>query len=262
MDNVTVGDITIGAGQPLCVIGGPDVIEDMRTLEQIAETLCDLTARLGLTYIFKASYEKDNRSSADSYRGPGLDGGLQQLGEIQRELGVPLLTDVHRPADVAAVAKCVDAIQVPALLCRQTSLLEAVGASGRPVNLKKGQFMHPAAMGGAIDKVRSAGGRDVLLTERGSCFGYERMVSDMTAVMRMRALGCPVVFDAGHAANGRDEIATLAKSGIAAGADALFVECHPAPQRALCDGSRMLDLDELDQLLPLLLRLARAVREA
>lgn len=262
MDNVTVGDITIGAGQPLCVIGGPDVIEDMRTLEQIAETLCDLTARLGLTYIFKASYEKDNRSSATSYRGPGMEVGLRMLAAIRDKYGCPITSDTHRIADVAPGAAVLDLMQIPAFLCQQTSLVLAFGEAGRPVNIKKAQFLSPQAMAGPINKVRSTGNRQIMVSERGTCFGYGHLVSDVTCIPIMQGLGVPVVYDATHiirhnaypsedmARGGSPHLVPhLVRAGVGAGANALFLETHPNPAVAKCDASSMYRLDLMEELL-------------
>ncbi|MBW2731789.1 MAG: 3-deoxy-8-phosphooctulonate synthase [Deltaproteobacteria bacterium] len=241
--------VSIGPGLPWALIAGPCVVEDPLTMDQIASELGDICAKYGRPLIFKASYEKDNRTHAGSYRGPGLDAGLEALMVVGERFGLPTTTDVHRVEDVAVAAKAVELLQIPALLCRQTSLLEAAGASGRAVNIKKGQFMAPAAMAGAVEKVRGAGGEGVLLTERGSMFGYERLVCDTTAVPAMQALGCPVVGDAGHASNTREEITALARALVGVGVDALFVEVHPEPEKARCDGGRSLSLTELSTLL-------------
>lgn len=251
--------VSIGAGRPLVLIAGPCVVESEALLAEVAERLARLAARLRVPVVLKASYEKDNRSEPSAFRGPGLEAGLHALERVGRQSGLPLTTDVHRVEDIAAAAEVVDLLQIPALLCRQTSLLEAAGRSGRVVNVKKGQWLSPSGMAGAVAKLRGVGARGVLLTERGSAFG-ERLVCDPTAIPALARYGCPVVFDAGHGANAREEIATLARAGIATGADALFVECHPRPAEALCDGARMLSLDELERDLPGLLRLAELVR--
>lgn len=249
MSQVVVDSISIGEGHPLVLISGPCVVESEQVMLQAARGLVEISQQTGIPLIFKSSFEKDNRTQADAYRGPGQERGLEVLARLRREFGFPVLTDVHRPDQVSTVAEVVDLIQVPALLCRQTSLLEAVGRSGRPVNLKKGQFLHPRAMAGAVEKVRNAGAGGILLTERGSCFGNERLVCDMTGIPELKALGCPVVVDAGHASNHRHEIAVLARCGVAAGADALFIESHPDPGSARCDGNRMLSFEELGLLL-------------
>ncbi|MCK5796799.1 MAG: 3-deoxy-8-phosphooctulonate synthase [Deltaproteobacteria bacterium] len=252
--------ITVGAGRPLALIAGPCVLEDDATVFMTADRLVRLAARHEVPLIFKSSFEKDNRTRGDAFRGPGLAEGLALFEALHARFDMPILTDVHREEDVPAVAAVVDVLQVPAFLCRQTRLLEAIGRTGKPVNVKKGQWLSPVAMAGTRDKLRSSGTRRILLTERGSAFGPERLVCDMSSIATLRGLGCPAVFDAGHASNRREEIPILARAGVAAGADALFVEVHPDPQRARCDGPRMLDLDELEALLPLILEIAAIVR--
>ncbi len=261
MNEVYVDNIPIGARHPLTLISGPCVVESEEVMLRTAEGLVELCAELELPLIFKSSYEKDNRSDRDAARGPGLEAGLARLKQIRATFDLPITSDVHRVGDVGPAAEILDLVQVPALLCRQTSLLEEVGRCGRPVNLKKGQFISPQAMSGALAKVRGAGGGQVLLTERGSSFGYERLVCDLTSIPIMQDLGAPVVFDAGHGANHRRWIPLLARAGVAAGADALFIECHPDPDAALCDGARMLTLTALRSLLVQLVPLARQVRE-
>lgn len=261
MSTVSVAEgVRIGRGQPLVLIAGPCVVEDDEVMFAAADRLVALAAAQRMPLIFKSSYEKDNRTIAEAYRGPGLVRGLACLAALKDRFGCPLLTDVHRPSDVAAAAQVVDVLQVPALLCRQTSLLEAVGAAGRVVNLKKGQFLSPVGLAGSIGKLRGAGAQQVLVTERGNSFGYDRLVCDLAGLGELRALGCPVVLDAGHASNAPSEIIPLACAGVAAGADALFVECHPDPANARSDDRRMLSLDQLEALLPRLLRIAEAVR--
>jgi 2-dehydro-3-deoxyphosphooctonate aldolase (KDO 8-P synthase) len=248
MRRVKIGNLTVGQGSPLLLVSGPCVLESEEVALGSAEALRDLARRHEQPIVFKSSYLKDNRSEPDAYRGPGLERGLAMLRRIRDEVGLPVTTDVHRAEDVAAVAEVVDLVQIPALLCRQTSLLEAAGRSGRPVNLKKGQFMSPQAMQGAVAKVRAAGGA-LLLTERGTSFGYDRLVCDFTAIPALQALGCPVLVDAGHASPSRSQIALLARCGVAAGADGLFLECHPDPAHASCDGERMLSLEELSEVM-------------
>lgn len=270
---VRVGSIEIGAGRPLVLIAGPCVLESERATLTAAERLARLSEAVQIPLIFKASYEKDNRSTPDGYRGPGLTTGLRWLDKVRRVTGLPVLSDVHRPSDVMPAAEVLDIVQVPAFLCRQTSLLLEVGRCGRPVNLKKGQFIAPEDMAGSIQKLRVGGATDILLTERGSCFGYNRLVVDMTSIPILQSFGCPVVFDAGHAVRnygiassdpkgGRvRSIPVLARSGVAAGADALFIEAHPRPRRALCDAASMLSLDELATLVLEVLPIASAVRQ-
>lgn len=262
MSVIRVGDVSLGAGHPLVLIAGPCVVEHREVMTRTAGTLKEICAGLDLPLIFKSSFEKDNRTSADAFRGPGLERGLEALARVKEAFELPILSDVHRTGDVVLAAVVLDMLQVPAFLCRQTSLLEAVAVSTRPINLKKGQFMSPEAMSGAVDKVFRAGGprSQVMITERGSSFGHDRVMCDVTAIPRLQALGCPVALDAGHAAPERRLIPTLARAGVAAGADALFVECHPDPSAALCDGDRMLDLDQMREMLPRIVALARAAR--
>jgi 2-dehydro-3-deoxyphosphooctonate aldolase (KDO 8-P synthase) len=251
----------VGAHGRLLLVSGPCVLESEELALRTAEALSSLARRHGLSLLFKSSYRKDNRTQPEAFRGPGLERGLAMLRRVRDELGVMVTTDVHGVEDVVAAAEVVEVLQIPALLCRQTSLLEAAGRSGRVVNLKKGQFMSPQAMAGAVAKVRGAGGSAVLLTERGSCFGYDRLVCDFTSVPVLQALGCPVLVDAGHASASRQQIGLLARCGVAAGADGLFLECHPDPDQARCDGERMLSLSELSAVLGEVTRLRRALRE-
>lgn len=247
-------------GGPLFVIGGPCVIESAELCFSIARHVKGVCDRLGLTYIFKASFDKANRSSNSSFRGPGLTDGLVVLERVKRDLGVPVLTDVHESDQVPVAAKVVDILQVPAFLARQTDLLVACGQSGRAVNIKKGQFMSPQEMGNAVEKVRSAGGSQVLLTERGTFFGYNRLVNDFTGLAVMKQLGCPVIFDVTHStqqpagmgnqSGGNPQFSPLlARAAVAAGVDGLFLECHPDPRHARSDAATMLGLDEVEPLL-------------
>ncbi len=263
---VTIGGRRVGRGQPLFVIAGPCVLEDPGEMLQVAAHLAAVCRELGLGYCFKASYAKDNRTSGGSYRGPGADAGLALLERIGRETGVPVLTDIHRPEEAAPAAAVAEVLQIPAFLCRQTSLLEAAGATGRLVNVKKGQFLAPEDLGHAAGKVLAAGAAGVLLTERGSFFGYRDLVVDFRGIAVMRQLGHPVVMDATHAVQspgsaggatgGRPAmIPLLARCGVAAGADAVFLEVHPEPARALSDAASQLPLAAAA---PLLRQLARA----
>lgn len=268
---VAVGKVRIGSGHPLALIAGPCVIESERTAFTAAERLCALTERLGVPLIYKSSYEKDNRSTAEAYRGPGRAKGLAILAGVKKRFGLPVLSDIHREEDVAEAAGTLDVLQIPAFLCQQTSLLLAAGASGRVVNVKKGQFLAPEGMASAVSKLRSAGTKRILLTERGTAFGYNRLVTDFRAVSIMHALGCPVVFDAGHSVRyygvrsddprggERQFIPVLARAGVAAGADALFLECHPEPAKALCDAVTQFAIRDLAPLLSQLLAIRRAV---
>jgi 2-dehydro-3-deoxyphosphooctonate aldolase (KDO 8-P synthase) len=245
---------------PFFVIAGPCVIESADLCLTVARHVKGVSERLGLTYVFKASFDKANRSSNSSFRGPGLTDGLAVLQRIKEELGLPVLTDVHESEQVPTVAKVVDILQVPAFLARQTDLLVACGRSGRAVNVKKGQFMAPQEMGNAVEKIRSAGGKNVLLTERGTFFGYNRLVNDFTGLAVMKTFGCPVVFDVTHStqqpagmgnqSGGNPQYSPLlARAAVAAGVDGLFLECHPEPKLAKSDAATMLGMDEVGPLL-------------
>ncbi|UCD24567.1 MAG: 3-deoxy-8-phosphooctulonate synthase [Gemmatimonadota bacterium] len=249
------------------VVAGPCVLEDNALNFAVARTLADLSSKLGLRAIFKASFDKANRSNRNAPRGPGLEAGIVALARVRDEVGLPVMTDVHEVWQVDRVAPTVDALQVPAFLCRQTDLLEAAGASGRPVNIKKGQWMAPEAMGGAVDKVIGAGGSDVILTERGTFFGFGDLVVDMRSFSRLKAATrCPVLFDATHSvqqpgrgvdmsSGGEPEyVPSLLCGAAAAGADGFFIETHPSPSDAPSDGASMWPLDRLEELL------TRAVR--
>jgi len=268
-----VGSVTIGGGE-LFLIAGPCVIENERHALKMAEAICGVTKALHLPFIFKASYDKANRTSLKSYRGPGLKEGLRVLHKIAETLKVPVLTDVHEAADVARVAEAVDVLQIPAMLCRQTDLLVAAGKSGRAVNIKKGQFVSPWDMRHAVEKVRSTGNDKVFVTERGSSFGYQNLVVDMRSLPVMREFA-PVVFDATHSvqlpsAGGSDGravsggqpqfIPVLARAAVAAGVDGVFIEVHDDPKRAKSDGPNALDLKKLRNLLTELITLQRAIR--
>jgi 2-dehydro-3-deoxyphosphooctonate aldolase (KDO 8-P synthase) len=273
VNTVNVKEIFIGSGHPLILIAGPCVIENESDTIGIAEEIRGISELLGVPLIFKASYEKDNRSSADYYRGPGLDAGLRILERVKKDVGVPVLSDVHRETDVKAAASVLDVLQVPAFLCQQTSLLLAMGKTGKPINIKKGQFLSPYTMKCPVEKIMSTGNQQILLTERGSTFGYDRLVSDICSIPIMQNLGFPVVFDATHIVRcygipsscpegGKPQfIDTLARAGVAAGCDAIFIETHPDPMNALCDASSMLPLKQLKSLLEVILPLSRIVRK-
>jgi len=263
--------VSFGQGR-LCVIAGPCVIESLDNCRQIAAEASGICAKLGLGYVFKASFDKANRTSVDSYRGPGLEKGLEILAAVKSEFSVPVLTDVHETWQVEPVAQVVDILQVPAFLCRQTDLLVACGKSGRVVNIKKGQFLAPHDMVNAVRKVESAGNWKILLTDRGTSFGYNQLVADMTSIPSMKRTGYPVVFDATHSvqrpgglggASGgnREFIPTLTLAAMGAGADGLFLETHPDPDRAMSDAASQLPLTELEDLLTRALRVFKAVRE-
>jgi 2-dehydro-3-deoxyphosphooctonate aldolase (KDO 8-P synthase) len=257
---IKVGGVQIGGGRPLVVIAGPCVIESRESALRHAKALKERADRAGMPYIFKSSYDKANRSSVDSFRGPGLEMGLEILAEVKRETGVPILTDVHEIDQVAAASGVVDILQIPAFLCRQTDFVVAVAGSGRVVNVKKGQFLAPWDMRNVVEKIRSAGNEQILLTERGASFGYNNLVSDMRSLVVMGGLGYPVVFDAthslqlpgglGNASGGeRRYIPALARAGVAAGIDALFMEVHEDPDHALSDGPNSLALEDFEKLL-------------
>jgi len=260
MKLVRVGDIEIGAGRPLSVIAGPCVIESRESALRHAAALKQKADRAGVPYIFKSSFDKANRSSIASFRGPGLKSGLEILAEVKREIGAPILTDVHELDQITVAAEVADVLQIPAFLCRQTDFVVAVAKSGRVVNVKKGQFLAPWDIGNVLQKILSTGNDQVLLTERGVSFGYNNLVSDMRSLVVMRDLGYPVVFDATHSlqlpgglgdASGgeRKYIPTLARAGVAAGIDALFMEVHEDPEHALSDGPNSLALQDFEALL-------------
>ncbi len=255
----------------LFLIAGPCVIEGEKLCLEVATQLKRTCARLGITYIFKASFDKANRTSGRSFRGPGLEEGLNILGKVRARIGVPVLTDVHSETQASVAADVVDILQIPAFLCRQTDLIEAAVVTGNIVNLKKGQFLSPAEMGQVIEKARTAGGKHLLVTERGTTFGYNNLVTDMRSIPILRDFGCPVVFDATHsvqlpggsgtASSGQREFApVLARAALAAGANGLFIETHPEPSKALSDGPNMIPLGEMSALLKQLLRVFNAVR--
>ncbi|MER3416339.1 MAG: 3-deoxy-8-phosphooctulonate synthase [Gemmataceae bacterium] len=262
--------IAIGAGLPLVWIAGPCVIESRETTLQIAEYLANVADRLQLPLVFKASFDKANRSSGRSFRGPGLEKGLQILAEVKRLTGLPLTTDIHESHQAQPVAEVCDLVQIPAFLARQTDLIQAAGRTGRAINVKKGQFMAPWDMKAVVEKLREVGNERVLLTERGACFGYNTLVSDMRSIPWMQDLGCPVVYDATHsvqrpAAAGdrsggdRRMIPYLARAATACGCDGLFLEVHPDPDRALSDGPNSWPLHEFPALVQSCLRIRAAL---
>ena len=255
----------------LILIAGPCVIENEKLCLQVASALKKTCDRLGVFYVFKASYDKANRTSAKSFRGPGLEEGLAVLAKVRARVGVPVLTDVHTEAQAAAAAQVADILQIPAFLCRQTDLIAAAVQTGRIVNLKKGQFLSPEEMGQVIGKAKSAGGKKLLLTERGTTFGYHNLVADMRSIPIMRRFGFPVIFDATHSvqlpggggdrSGGQREFApVLARCALAAGASGIFIETHPEPERALSDGPNMIPLAEMNALLKSLLKVYSAVQ--
>ncbi|MDR0576417.1 MAG: 3-deoxy-8-phosphooctulonate synthase [Candidatus Accumulibacter sp.] len=265
----------VGLDRPLFLIAGPCTAESLELCVEVAGTMKEICARLGIPYIFKASYDKANRSSGASPRGPGLDAGLKLLAEVRRQTGVPILTDVHTEAEVGAVAAVADVLQTPAFLCRQTDFIHAVAAAGRPVNIKKGQFLAPGDMKHVVAKAREAsGGADsVMVCERGASFGYNNLVADMRSLAILRETGCPVVFDATHsvqlpgglggASGGQREFApVLARAAVAAGIAGLFMETHPRPEKAFSDGPNTWPLGRMESLLVTLTELDRAVKRA
>ncbi len=268
----TIGKIRVGGNAPLFLIAGPCVIESEEHAMALAERLSALGSELGVPLIFKASFDKANRSSLSSYRGPGLEEGLRILGSIHKRTGLPILTDVHDVSQVARAAEVCDALQIPAFLSRQTDLLLAAGRSGRAVAIKKGQFLSPWDMGNAAEKVASTGNEKIILIERGTSFGYHNLVVDMRGFAIMRKLGYPVVFDVSHAvqlpggegkwSGGQPEfIEPLARAAVAAGVDGVFLEVHEDPARALSDGANALPLGRLRPLVEKLLRIAALARE-
>jgi len=269
---VQVGPHSIGGGHPLAVIAGPCVIESAGHALDIASALRDIARRCGVPLVFKASYDKANRTSRQSFRGPGLDAGLKVLADVRARTGLPVLTDIHEPAHAEPAAAVVDVLQIPAFLCRQTDLLVAAARTGKPVNVKKGQFLAPSDMRHVVDKITGEGNQSVLLTERGTSFGYHDLVVDMRALPMLRELGYPVVFDVTHSLQlpgAGDGVTTglaqyiepLASAGVAAGADAVFLEVHDDPSKARSDAANALRLDNVEALIVKLKRIAAASRE-
>ena len=262
--------IRIGPDQPLLLLAGPCVLESGEMAWEIAQEMKAICRRLGISYVFKASFDKANRTSLDSFRGPGLEKGLRQLGRIREEVGVAVVSDIHEPGHVEMAADYLDIVQIPAFLCRQTDLLVAAAKSGKTVNLKKGQFVSPWDMEHAVNKLRAAGCERILLTERGASFGYNNLVVDMRSLPVMRSIGCPVIYDATHSVQlpggmggssggQREFIPPLTRAAMAAGIDGLFMEVHPDPDKALCDGPNSWPLDKVEILLKQLLKVRAAV---
>ena len=251
----------VGLHRPLFLIAGPCVVESEQLQVDTAGTLKEICARLGIAFIFKSSYDKANRSSGKSFRGPGMQEGLRILGEVKRQIGVPVLTDVHAQDEVEEVAAVVDVLQTPAFLCRQTDFIHAVASAGKPVNIKKGQFLAPGDMKNVVDKARAASGADnIMVCERGASFGYNNLVSDMRSLATMRETNCPVVFDATHSVQlpggrgttsggQRQFVPVLARAAVAAGVAGVFMETHPDPAKALSDGPNAWPLDRMEALL-------------
>ncbi len=266
-------DFKVGADQPFFLIAGPCVIESEALALETAEYLRDLTAKLGIPFIYKSSFDKANRSSAKSFRGPGIEEGLRVLAEVKRQIGVPVLTDVHEDTPLDEVAEVVDVLQTPAFLCRQTNFIVNVARAGIPVNIKKGQFLSPWEMQNVADKARSAGNNQIMVCERGVSFGYNNLVSDMRSLAIMRTTGCPVVYDATHSVQlpgqkgivsggQREFIPVLARAAIAAGVAGLFMETHPTPEKALSDGPNAWPMKDMEALLTTLKQLDEVVKAA
>ena len=256
--------VTVGSGKPLTLIAGPCVIENRDLVFEVAEAVNAICKKLGVQYIFKASFDKANRTSASTFRGPGVSAGLAVLQEVKDKLGLPVLTDIHESSHVAQVAEVVDVLQIPAFLCRQTDLLMAAAATGKAINVKKGQFLSPQEMSQVAQKLRAAGVENLMLTERGNSFGYNTLVVDFRSLPQLQSFGCPVIFDATHSVQQpggqggtsggqREYVAPLARAAVAVGVDGLFMEIHPNPDKALSDGPNMLPLHRLEPLLKQLL---------
>jgi len=270
-ETLTIGHVEIREKGPLFLIAGPCVIESEDLTLSVADFLRETGERLGIPVIFKASYDKANRTSVDSYRGPGIDRGLEILQKVKEKAGLPLLSDVHSAEEIAKASRVLDVIQIPAFLCRQTDLLLAAGSTGRAVNIKKGQFLAPWDMKEACAKVLSTGNHQILLTERGTSFGYNNLIVDIRSIAVMKRFGFPVVFDATHSVQlpgglgsssggQREFVEHLSRAAVASGADGLFLEVHPDPNAALCDGPNSLPLDQVRPLLTLLKEIHRLVQ--
>ncbi len=264
-------DFEVGLDRPLFLIAGPCVIESEALALETAGQLKTMAGELGIPFIYKSSFDKANRSSGESFRGPGLEQGLQILQKVKQQVGVPVLTDVHEDTPLAEVAEVADVLQTPAFLCRQTNFIQNVARQGRPVNIKKGQFLAPWDMGNVVDKARAVGNPQIMVCERGVSFGYNNLVSDMRSLAAMRATGCPVVFDATHSVQlpggqgsrsggQREYVPVLARAAVAAGVSGLFMETHPDPDKALSDGPNAWPLPRLRELLETLMQIDRTVK--
>jgi 2-dehydro-3-deoxyphosphooctonate aldolase (KDO 8-P synthase) len=269
---VDVSGIKVGQGHPLVLIAGPCVLEGREHAIEVGKRIREIALRLSLPYIYKASYDKANRTSRASARGPGIEEGLAILADVRERCGVPVLSDVHSVGEAKRAGEILDVVQVPAFLCRQTDLLVAVARTGRAVNVKKGQFLSPDEVPHVVEKIVASGNRNVMVTERGTTFGYHDLVADMRSIPLLRRMGFPVVFDATHSlqapgaeggrSGGRPELAPgMVRAAVAAGCDALFIETHPDPPRALSDGASMIPLDQLEGILRQAVVLGRTVRE-
>lgn len=264
--------VKVGSGHDLAVISGPCVIDSEELVMKTARALVDITQRVGVPLIFKSSYEKDNRGSEKNWTGPMANEGLKVLAKVRKEFGIPVLTDIHRHEDIEMVAEHVDVLQIPAYMCQQTSLLIACGKTGKAINVKKGQFLAPENLNGAVSKIHSTGNKNVLLTERGACFGYNRLVADMRSIPLMQECGAPACFDATHVirlygissadpAGGEPRfVPHLTLAAVAAGADALFLETHPEPMQAKCDAASQLNLKHYENLLRMSVEVRKAIK--
>lgn len=272
MNTVKIRDFEIGAGNPLALLAGPCVLEGLERSLYIGREIKAIANRLGIPYVFKASFDKANRSAFNSFRGPGLEKGLEILAQIKKELDVPVITDIHTEAQAKPAAEVVDILQIPAFLCRQTDLVYQAALTGKPVNVKKGQFLSPKDMRNVVDKILEGGNSNILLTERGASFGYNNLVVDMRSFPIMRSFGYPVVFDATHSvqipgglgtasSGNREYVEYLTRAAVGAGVDALFMEVHDNPEEALSDGPNMVYLDKLEELLKDSLSIYNIVRK-
>ncbi len=271
-DAVAVGDICIANNRPLALLAGPCVIEGEEFTLQLAEGIRNIAARVGMPLIFKASFDKANRTSKDGFRGPGMDEGLRILQRVKNEIGLPVVTDIHESNQVSAVAEVADILQTPAFLCRQTDFIEAVARAGKPVNIKKGQFLAPWDMKHVLEKAQATGNNQIMLCERGASFGYNNLVSDMRSLLVMKEFGAPLVFDATHSVQqpgglggatggNREHVPGLSQAAVATGVAALFMEVHPDPDNAMSDGPNSLALADLEALLNRLKRIDEVIKE-
>lgn len=268
---IIIGKVKIGGNNPLVLIAGPCVIESEKLTLRAASKLKEITEKAGISLIFKSSYDKANRSSKDSFRGPGLKEGIRILKEVKKETGLPILSDIHKFEEIKPASEVLDVLQVPAFLCRQTDFIGAIAKTGRPINIKKGQFLAPWDVKNIIEKIEDKGNYEILITERGVSFGYNNLVADMRSLPIMRSFGYPVVFDATHSVQlpgglgkssggERDMVPYLARAAVAAGCDALFLEVHECPEKALCDGPNMMRIGDLPILLRDVKRIDRIVK--
>jgi 2-dehydro-3-deoxyphosphooctonate aldolase (KDO 8-P synthase) len=262
--------IQVGPGQPLLLIAGPCVLESEELAREVAAALKEMAGRLSISLVFKSSFDKANRTALDSYRGPGMEKGLQILADIRQDFNVPVISDIHETRQVREAGQVLDILQIPAFLCRQTDLLVAAARSGKAINLKKGQFVAPWDMANAVNKIWAFGNKNLMLCERGFSLGYNNLVVDIRALPVMRSLGCPVIFDATHSVQlpggagkssggQREFIAPLARAAVAAGLDGIFMEVHPRPEKALCDGPNSMPLEKIEALLKLLVKIHAVV---